>query len=177
MFQRILLCVDDAPISDQIARVGADLARRYGAEVVVLSVLDPARFASPPYSGLEAINMVDHHSRSLAQTGQRIRATFEAFGIRNRLLIMAGRTGETVVEVARQEEVDLIVMGGENKGRLRAAMEGSLWADVARTAPCNVLRVSPAEEEAPAAPPRNNRRPGKLIPIGFHRFAVDPLAS
>jgi nucleotide-binding universal stress UspA family protein len=174
MFCKILLCVNDSPLSDQIAHVAADLARRYKAEVVVLSVLDPSRFACTPYSGLEAISMVDRHSRTLADTGQRIRAAFEGMGIVNRLLVLPGRTAETVLEVAHQEGVDLIVMGGETKSRLRAAMEGSLWADIARTAPCNVLRVSPKEEEAPVERP--NRRPGMRIPLGLRRHAVDPLA-
>lgn len=177
MFNKILLCVDDSPTSTEIARVGADVARRYDAEVVVLSVLDAARFSSPPFSGLEAINLVDWHSRSLGQTGQRIRSMFETLGIRNRVMLLPGRTAETVVEVARQEEADLIVMGGENKSRLRAMVDGSLWADVARTAPCNVLRVLPQAEEPSECPPRRNRNSGTLIPVAKPSFAVDPLAS
>jgi nucleotide-binding universal stress UspA family protein len=173
MFNKILVCVDDSAHSEQIASVGMDVAGRYGAEVVVLSVLDPARFAAPPFSGLEAIQMVDRHSRSLAHTGQRTRAAFESMGITSRLLVLPGKTAETVIEVAHQERVDLIVMGGEAKGRLRAAVEGSLWGDVARLAPCNVLRVSPKDEVI--VPPRRGR--GMLIPVAFHRHAVDPLAS
>lgn len=177
MFTKILLCVDDSPTSDRIASVGADLATRYDAEVVVLSVMDPARFASPPYSGLEAIHMVDWHSRSLAQTGQRIRAAFETMGIRNRHMLLPGRTAETVVEVANQEQADLIVMGGETKSRLRIAMEGSLWADVARTAPCNVLRVAPDSEATEERPTRPSRFARFSIDRKTGAQAVDPLAS
>lgn len=177
MFSKILLCVDDSPISDQIAKVGADVARRYDAEVVILSVLDPSRFASPPYSGLEAMNMVDRYSRSLAHTSQRIRVALEGLGIVTRMLVLPGRTADTVIEVANQEQVDLIVMGGETKSRLRAVVEGSLWSDVARSAPCNVLRVSPQPDDPSLVPPKKDRNSGTLIPVGFRRLAVDPLAS
>jgi nucleotide-binding universal stress UspA family protein len=177
MFCKILLCVDDSPVSDQIGKVGADLARRYSAEVVVLSVLDPSRFASPPYSGLEAMSLVDRYSRSLAHVGQRVRASLEGAGIATRMLVLPGRTAETVIEVAQQEQADLIVMGGETKGRLRALVEGSLWADVARAAPCNVLRVSPAEGDQSPEPPKKDRNSGTLIPLGLRPLAVDPLAS
>lgn len=174
MFKKILLCVDDTPLADQIADMGVDVARRYRADVVVLSVLDPARFPAPPYSGLEAIHMVDRHTKSLANSGERIRAMLESLGIDTRLLVLPGKTADTVVEVACQERADLIVMGGENKSRLRAALEGSLWGDVARTAPCNVLRVSPKEE--PVSTPRR----GRSIMAGlsaFRALQVDPLAS
>ena len=171
MFGKILVCVDDTRLCEQVTSVGIDVAGRYGAEVVVLSVLDPARFALPPFSGLEAIQLVDRHSRSLAESGQRVRAAFDAQDIPCRLLVLPGRTADTVVEVAGQEGVDLIVLGDEAKGRLRAAMEGSLWADVARTAPCNVLRVSPPERNSLGSP---HRRP---LPAALSHAAVDPLAS
>lgn len=177
LFNKILLCVDDSPASDRIATVGADLANRYNAEVVVLSVLDPARFATPPYSGLEAMSMVDWHSRSLAQTGQRIRASFETMGIRNRLMLLPGRTAETVVEVANQEQADLIVMGGETKSRIRVAMEGSLWADIARTAPCNVLRVPPIPDSEASGPAQPRRFSRVRRALSARTQSVDPLAS
>lgn len=174
MFRKILLCVDESPTSQEIAVVGADIARRYDSEVVVLSVLDPSRFPSPPYSGLEGVQMADLHSRSLTLVAQQVRAQFESMGIRNRHMLLPGRTANTIVEVASQERASLIVMGGENKSRLRIMLEGSLWNDVARSAPCNVLRVLPPQEDPSACPPRKNR--GTLIPIR-RMLAVDPLAS
>jgi len=174
LFHKILLCVDESPASQSIAQVGADIARRYQSEVVVLSVLDPSRFPTPPYSGLEGVQMADLHSRSLSQVGQQVRAQFESLGIRNRHMLLPGRTASTIVEVASQEQVSLIVMGGENKSRLRIALDGSLWNDVARSAPCNVLRVLPTQEDSSACPPRKNR--GTFIPIR-RTLAVDPLAS
>lgn len=174
MFSKFLVCVDDSPLSEQIADVGLDIALRYRAEVVVLSVLDPTRFPSPPYSGLEAIEMVDRYTQTLAHFGQRIRSFFEGMNIPSRLLIVPGRTAETIVEVANQERVNLIVMGGENKSRLRAAFEGSLWGDVARTAPCHVLRVT--SKDSPAETPRGGR--GVLDYFAsFRALKVDPLAS
>jgi len=157
MFKKLLLCVDDSPLADQIARVGADLACRYDAEIVLLSVLDPARFASPPYSGLEAVGLLDKHSRSLTDTGHRLSVHLNEMGIPTRTLFLPGRTAETILEVAAQEKADLIVMGGESKGRLRSWMEGNLWADVSRAAPCNVLRVRPAGAE-------RDRERGRLVP-------------
>jgi nucleotide-binding universal stress UspA family protein len=119
------------------------MACRYGSEVVVLSVLDPARFAEPPYSGLEAIAMVDQHSRSLTDMSHRVSLMLEGMDIPNRVVFLPGKTAQTIIEVARQEQVDLIVMGGETKSFLRSLLEGNLWSDVARGAHCNVLRVNP----------------------------------
>lgn len=162
MFKKLLLCVDDSPLADQIGRVGADLACRYDAEIVLLSVLDPARFASPPYSGLEAVGMIDKHSRSLTDTGHRIGAHLNEMGIPTRTLFLPGRTADTILEVASQERADLIVMGGESKGRVRSWLEGNLWVDVSRAAPCNVLRVGPADAERDRE--RGRQVPGSAAP-------------
>jgi nucleotide-binding universal stress UspA family protein len=173
MFKKLLLCVDDSPLADQIGRVGADVARRYDAEIVLLSVLDPARFATPPYSGLEAAGMIDRHSRSLTDTGHRVSVHLTEMGIPNRRLFLPGRAADTILEVADQEGADLIVMGGGPKGRLRSWLEGNLWADVSRAAPCSVLRVGPPEAER--TPTRGRRVPAApaVAPVAAApRYAV-----
>lgn len=174
MFQKILVCVNEDEFSDKVASIGADVARRFHAEVVILNVLDASRFAEMPYSGLEASEMIDRHSRSLTGRAHRISLALENLKIPNRVIFIPGRTAQTILEVATQEKVDLIVMGGETKGRLRSWFEGNLWSDVSRCAPCNVLRVSPDSASWTLIPPGQGDRPtmdrsgsqGRVNPLG-----------
>jgi nucleotide-binding universal stress UspA family protein len=110
---------------------------------VILNVFDPERMVEPPYSGLEAIRMIDQHSRSLANAGHRAAAELDRLGVPNRVIFVPGKAAQIIVDVANQEAVHLLVMGGENKGRLRSFLEGNLWSDVSRMASCNVMRVDP----------------------------------
>ncbi|MBC8143532.1 MAG: universal stress protein [Armatimonadetes bacterium] len=141
MFKKILICVDDSPVSDRIAEVGADIARRYNADAILLSVLDAARFARPPFSGLEAVAMVDHHSRSLTNNAYRLHEELQAEGVNSRVMFLPGQTAQMILSVADQEQTDLIIMGGDAKNWMRSLLEGNLWSEVSRAAPCNVLRV------------------------------------
>ena len=49
-FQRILIALDDSPISIQAMEVGRDFAKAVGAEIALLHVLDP-RIAYAPEGG------------------------------------------------------------------------------------------------------------------------------
>ena len=72
MFDKILLPVDGSEIGDGVAHVAADLASRYGAEVIVFHVreqkyvhgvgISPEEFA-------EATELVDRHVRRMKDAG------------------------------------------------------------------------------------------------------------
>lgn len=174
MFQKILVCVNEDNFSEKVAQIGADVARRFHAEVVVLSVMDATRFAETPYSGLEASDMIDRHSRSLTGMAHRISLGLDTLKIPNRVIFLPGRTARTIIEVAQQEKADLIVMGGETKGRLRSWLEGNLWSDVSQSAPCNVMRINPDSTSGTFIPPGKDehaltgrrRSAGHVNPLG-----------
>ncbi|MGE3804473.1 MAG: universal stress protein, partial [Gemmataceae bacterium] len=50
-----------------------------------------------------------------------------------------GSPGEEIVALAREEEVDLIVMGTHGRGGLSRMLMGSVASDVLAEAPCGVL--------------------------------------
>jgi nucleotide-binding universal stress UspA family protein len=144
MYRKIVVCIDDTPLSERVTRIGADLACRYDADIVLLSVVDPARFARQPYTGLEAVQMLDRHSRSLSNQTHRMGALLHGMGVRSKEMILPGRSVETILNVADEENADLIVIGTEAKSRLHAWLHSDLWSEVSHKASCNVLRVIPA---------------------------------
>jgi nucleotide-binding universal stress UspA family protein len=174
VFRKVLLCVDDSTFSEKVAGMGVDVARRFHAEVIVLSVLDPSRFAEPPYSGLEASQMIDSHSRSLTSMANRVSLTLDMMKIPNRIILLPGKTAQTIIEVAQRENIDLIVMGGEAKGRIRSWLEGNLWSEVSRSAPCNVLRVNPGSDSGIFIPPGRDER---IRDQKWNRQGVNPIGD
>ena len=70
-FRRILLAVDESPIAAHAADLGADLAKRLGAELAFICVVDPGENVAPG-SGLSAAELI-----ALAQQdGKRLLAGF-----------------------------------------------------------------------------------------------------
>jgi nucleotide-binding universal stress UspA family protein len=71
--------------------------------------------------------------RSLAPPGMEVRET----------LLHADRPAEAIVEFARREAADLVVMATHGYGAVRRALLGSTAQGVTRAAPCPVLLIPP----------------------------------
>jgi nucleotide-binding universal stress UspA family protein len=145
MYRKIVVCIDDKALSEEVTRAGADLAIRYDAEIVLLSVVDPARLGNQPYTGLEAVQMLERHSRSLSNSAHRMSVLLHTMGVRNKQVVLPGRSVETILSVSESESADLIVIGTEARGLLSAWLNNDLWGEVSHKASCNVLRVTPAD--------------------------------
>jgi nucleotide-binding universal stress UspA family protein len=166
MYKKILVCVDDTPLSQHVTQVAADLAGRYGASIVLLSIVDPARMAKQPYSGLEAVQMIEKQSRSLSNTLHRTGDRLTKMGILNQEIVVSGRSVESILRVAESETADLIVIGSTSRSRMQAWLNSDLWNEVSHKAACNVLRVTPGDPGKATlgvdAPPRGESV-GKLL--------------
>ena len=60
------------------------------------------------------------------------------------LRVEIGKAAERIVELARQENAVLVVLGSRGRGDLSSAVLGSVSHVVAATAPCPVVIVPPA---------------------------------
>ena len=58
--------------------------------------------------------------------------------------VTQGSQADKIIETAKQEGVDLIVMGTHGRKGLERAIFGSVCDKVVRTAPCPVLTINPA---------------------------------
>ncbi len=56
-------------------------------------------------------------------------------------LVWTGEPGESIVEAAVAEDVDVVLVGAHNRGTLGRLLMGSVSEHVARHAPCPVLIV------------------------------------
>jgi nucleotide-binding universal stress UspA family protein len=165
MYQKIVVCIDDTPLSERVARVGADLACRYDADIVLLSIFDPSRIAEQAYTGLEAVQMLEKHNRSLKDCSNRMDSLLHEMGVRTRRVMLPGRSVDTILEVAEREEADLIVMGTKARGRFHAWLTSDLWSEVSHKASCSVLRVTPPDwsDEAEKGKPKRVAKEKRVL--------------
>jgi nucleotide-binding universal stress UspA family protein len=64
-----------------------------------------------------------------------------------RTLVAQGKPSHEIMRVAREETIDLIVLGTHGKGVLDQALFGSTTERVVRKSPCPVLTVRQPEHE------------------------------
>lgn len=138
---RILVPIDVSEFHQQSFDLAVALAASSGAEVVVLSVADD----SFPYPDM--LSFQEPHDDYYRLFRDRALGLLDKVaagapsGVRIRPLVSRGRPARVIVDVAREESVDLVVMTTHSTHGLEHAILGSVTDKVLRLASCPVLVI------------------------------------
>jgi nucleotide-binding universal stress UspA family protein len=124
------------------AAAGFGLARRTGASVELLSVVEPSAYTGaymvPGWVPPVAVDLdtLDRHAlgaaeRAIAELAEGVRATAE---------VRHGAVGPTLAEAS--ESLDLLVCGSRGYGRLHSALAGGVSRGLAHASACPLLLVT-----------------------------------
>ena len=142
MFERIVLSVDRSPDSNKAVQVASEIALSKGSEVIVLHGRDIAVVAPPAPPGPvpppqaetetedEAQRLVDEAVRELQEAGVTARGV---------VLPFRGRLAQQIIDTARTESADLIVLGSRGMSRIQQIVIGSVANKVIHLSPYPVL--------------------------------------
>lgn len=137
MYQRILLAYDGSIEGRTALREGALLARRYGAQVFVLSVIREAagtKLGEGVGGGGIAQQGVDYE-RVLEEGMARLRALgFEAVG-----KLVIGEPAREIAAYAEQVQADLVVVGHRRQSAIGRWWSGPSGAYLSDHIPCSLL--------------------------------------
>jgi nucleotide-binding universal stress UspA family protein len=138
-FRSILVAVDGSGHAFDAARVAARLAAALSARITLMTAYDAPSDAlgEPNYS--RALGEALETAQQLLEDARR--ATVNAGGPEPQVEWLAGQPAETIVETAKAGNYDLVVMGTLGRGRLGAALLGSVSSAVAAKAGRPVLIV------------------------------------
>lgn len=147
LFRRILVATDGSENAKRAADVAIDLAKEYDAELVVLNVIPPlssvpvGATAPIPASVIEQYYK-DSRTRAEKVVGEVISgANKRSVKARAELLDKPFSVVEGIISYAKNENVDLIVLGTRGLGRFKKLLIGSVSSGVVSHASCSVLIV------------------------------------
>jgi nucleotide-binding universal stress UspA family protein len=136
MFEKILLAVDGSEHSHRGIPIAGDLARKYAGEVVVVHVreheitwVQDIDLETPD----EAQQLVDDVVRELKDSGASARGEV--------IRVALGQTPRVILDVAKEEGAELIVMGTRGLSDWGRLLMGSVAHKVMHLAECPVLIV------------------------------------
>jgi nucleotide-binding universal stress UspA family protein len=141
----ILLAIDGSKYSDSTVQALASQIRRDNAEVLVLEVVEPRIYSTPPQMAAgyepELAEIMKQQFKEAQQTVDRAaKALREAgFSAQARVIEAEPRTG--ILDLASEWHADLIVLGSHGRRGLQRFMLGSVAESVARGAYCSVMIV------------------------------------
>ena len=142
--QRLLVPLDFSADANQALAYAMGLARKLGARVILLHVMQ-----SPPWGGVDLYVTSPHaYSRFIqhleAEVAHRMQACLErvtAGGLEGEIAVIHGVPFQEILDTAKKQQVDLIIMGTHGRTGLQHVLLGSVAEKVVRLAPCPVLVV------------------------------------
>jgi nucleotide-binding universal stress UspA family protein len=138
--KKILVPLDFSPCSQKAFSYAVSFARQFGAELILLHVLEPY----PPVPQMDPLDLesIQNAKMQLEVMAKAIEATIPA-----QTLLRAGPPHSEIVEAAQNLAVDLIILSTHGHTGLAHALLGSTVDKVARHASCPVLIVREHEHD------------------------------
>jgi nucleotide-binding universal stress UspA family protein len=146
--KQILIPIDFSDYSDQALRWGVSLAQKYGAQLLLLHVIPEvleevsARESAGEQLVIDLTAEVEAQLREIARQGLKE-------GVAVDVRVADGEPADAILRMARQEKVDLIVMGTHGRTGLSHLLLGSTAEAVVRAAACPVFTVRASATHAP----------------------------
>ncbi len=148
--KKVLVATDFSEPSGAALAYGRELARNFGAQLVVLHVTETmmtAAMTPDAYVGFDVNAQRQVESWDLAQLEGLLDDTARR-ELHAKTVLLKGQTpAAAIVDYAREHAVDLIVLGTHGRGAVAHLLMGSVAERVVRTAPCPVLTVRHPERE------------------------------
>lgn len=147
VIRRIMVPIDDSMLSRQVVGPAAELAEALGAELLLLSVVEPLIGMMDPAMPYPAMVDPDAEAARVSQAEEELEEIARGLRVRGltvrTLTVTALGVGATILEIQDREGVDLIAMSTHGKGGLRRALIGSVTDKVIRGSHRPVLAWRP----------------------------------
>lgn len=155
---KILVPVDGSSASVNAVKKAIEIAKKYGFSIKLISVVDVS--AMPKYRRNDKLwgqvdgSIIGHGARmpemdevligfkeNAAKILDAVEADLDFQGVKVEKRVLVGAPYEEILETARNEKFDLIVMGNRGFSKIKRFFVGSVAQKVISEAPCPVLVI------------------------------------
>jgi nucleotide-binding universal stress UspA family protein len=150
-YRTIVVGYDGTRSAEQAVARAAELARIFGAKIVVVEVVAPAPVDPPdgayglmPYPAYTTPEDIVQAEEGLwREHRSKVEGYLSQVGVKSEFAGVVGQPAGGIVDVAEDRHADLIVVGTREPGFFERLFGGSVSLGVARHAHCDVLVVHP----------------------------------
>jgi nucleotide-binding universal stress UspA family protein len=138
--EHVLVPMDFSEYSDHALNYALTFASKLQARLTLLHVIE-----SLPISGVDAVTLPQDYLLELEAVANRHMESYLArvttAGLKGEVAVVHGTPFRAITQVAKERQVDLIIMGTHGRTGLQHFMLGSVAERVVRHAHCPVLVV------------------------------------
>ncbi|MGB9668366.1 MAG: universal stress protein [Thermosulfidibacteraceae bacterium] len=147
---KILCAIDlEHKVTEKVVEASSFLAKNFGSELIILNVVEkeiPLLLAEEIIALSPDIKTLDEIFEGIKKKAyikvEAIAKDVEnKYNIAPRCLVEIGETIDTILDVAKKENVDLIIVGSHGKSGLEKLLIGSVSESVVKRAKCSVLVI------------------------------------
>ncbi len=139
MYQNILLAYDGSPGAKRALDVALELAHAPGVQVWALAVEDHLPRLAATVSEMEGEKEFSNHYYQHCLSAAFLQAL--QTGVTLQYEIRVGHAARTIVDVAKERQCDLVILGGSGNSRVWGMFLGTTAEKVSRHVSCSVLLV------------------------------------
>jgi nucleotide-binding universal stress UspA family protein len=142
LFKKIVVPVDGSEPSDAAVALAVRLARDQESRLLFVHVSDAAKIAalvSAPAVGIDASFALDAERNAGEDALRRAGAAALAGAVPSESILEDGGSVDSIVEIAKRQGADLIVIGSHGRGGIARALLGSVAEGVLRHCDIPVL--------------------------------------
>jgi len=144
MFGSIVVGTDGSSTAQEAVRQASELAERLGATVHLVSAYEPVSESrlrderqQVPEDAQWMVNAREDVDATLKDAGQRL----EEAGLRVERYAREGDPADAILDVAEEQDADLIVVGNKGMTGAKRFLLGSVPNKVSHHAPCSVMII------------------------------------
>jgi len=142
---KILCPVDFSEVSGKSIRYAREFAVGMGASLHLLNVVEPRPMAVD--MSLSYVPLEEDLEKAAREDLEEIAGAERKHGVEVSLDVRIGSPSDSILEVAAEEGVSLIILGSHGKTGLSRLLMGSVAESVVRKAKCPVLIVKAEEKD------------------------------
>ena len=150
--RKLLVPTDFSEPSYRGVKAADELARHFGAELIMIHVVTTIQFVPPNGPPIPAGQQLSTLLNELTEAAKRsISQTIEekiSEGVASRSFVLIGGPAEEIVRMAVEEKVDAIVIATHGLTGWRRFIFGSVAEKVVRLAECPVVTIPGGEDKA-----------------------------
>jgi nucleotide-binding universal stress UspA family protein len=151
MFRKILVCLDGSGLSEQILQYASEEALGADREVVLLRAVSLSHSTTIAVPGvISSIPPSPPSSQQLAAEETEAKEYLDAkakslqkIGIKTECVLLVGNPGESIVNYANKNKIDLIAIATHGRSGLKRMLFGSVTEYVIKNSKLPILLIKP----------------------------------
>jgi nucleotide-binding universal stress UspA family protein len=146
MYKKILVALDGSSHSLKASEAAIELAKKFDAELQLLTVTRPYKVSPKLRQYLEAENLLGEPKYVMDSMTNAIITEAKALADKAKLKkvkaeVREGKPARTIIDYAHTNDIDLVVLGSRGVGEVESALLGSVSQKVSLLSECAVIII------------------------------------